>query len=136
MIQPIVTDYTALTQPSIVATTADRAVIQDLKDTLSAHQDHCIGLAANMIGVHKRMLIVGVDATPFIMINPKYVAKQDPYPAEEGCLSLEGTRETTRYNRIIVSYLDEHFRKQRASFTGLTAQVIQHEMDHFEGRLI
>ncbi|MCR4797599.1 MAG: peptide deformylase, partial [Lachnospiraceae bacterium] len=132
----IVKDPLFLRQISVEATREDISVANDLKDTLMASEDRCIGLAANMIGVKKRILVAA--AGPFIltMLNPVIVRKEEPYEAEEGCLSLSGTRKCTRYKTIDVEYMDADLQKRRGTYTGLTAQTIQHEMDHFEGILI
>lgn len=136
MVQPIVHDTFFLRQKSEPATKADKQIITDLTDTLLAHADHCSGLAANMIGVKKRIIVYANGESPGIMINPVIVGKTGPYETEEGCLSLEGTRKTTRYRTIEVEYLDKKFRKQKKLFHDWTAQIIQHEMDHCEGILI
>ena len=136
MVKKIVKDPLFLRQISVEATREDISVANDLKDTLMASEDRCIGLAANMIGVKKRILVAA--AGPFIitMLNPVIVRKEEPYEAEEGCLSLSGTRKCTRYKTIEVEYMDTDLQKRRGTYTGLAAQTIQHEMDHFEGILI
>jgi len=136
MIKPIVRDTFFLSQPSAPATKADRQVITDLQDTLRANAAHCVGMAANMIGVHKLILVFSAGPAIVTMVNPHIVRKTDPYEAEEGCLSLLGTRRTTRYQTIEVDFLDRNFAPKRQTFSGFTAQIIQHEMDHFEGILI
>ena len=136
MVQPIVKDPFILSRKSDPATNRDQDVIRDLEDTLRAQQDHCIGMAANMIGQLKRIMIVSDGTAPLILVNPKILAKSDPYHTEEGCLSLEGVRPVTRYQKITVSFQDKKFRKQKKTFTGILAQAIQHEYDHMDGILI
>ncbi len=136
MIRPIVKDTAALSVKSQQATNKDIQVIRDLHDTLRANRERCVGMAANMIGVSKRIIIFSADAGDIVMVNPKIQAKQKPYETEEGCLSLQGTRQTTRYEMITVEYLDESFKKRRGRFEGFTAQIIQHECDHLEGIII
>ena len=105
-------------------------------DTLRANQDHCVGMAANMIGVKKRIIIVNMGIMNVVMYNPVIVKKDTPYETEEGCLSLTGVRKTTRYQNIEVEYYDSSWKKHRQSYSGWTAQIIQHECDHLEGRII
>lgn len=136
MIKPIVRDTFFLSQKSDEATKADLPIAQNLEDTLKANRDHCVGMAANMIGYRKRIIIVATGFADMIMINPVITGMAEPYEAEEGCLSLPGTRKTTRYNRITVDYLDKKFAKHTQSFAGQIAQIIQHECDHLEGILI
>jgi len=138
MIKNIVRDRFFLMQKSEKATAADLQVVRDLKDTLEANRDRCVGMAANMIGERKRIIIVydkDTDAD-LIMINPEIVRKLGPYETQEGCLSLDGVRDTTRYERIQIRYEDESFQTREKWYGGLTAQIIQHEMDHCEGTLI
>ena len=136
MIKNIVKDVLFLEQKSEPATKEDVEVINDLIDTLRANLDHCVGMAANMIGVKKRILVFSVGNIIVPMVNPVILKKEKPYEAEESCLSLEGFRKTTRYETIEVEYLDKNFKKQKQIFTGFTAQIIQHEVDHFEGIII
>jgi peptide deformylase len=136
MIKPIVKDTFFLSQKSEPSTEKDTDVIKDLQDTLAAHREGCVGMAANMIGYKKRTIIVSMGFMDLIMNNPVMLSKADEYEAEEGCLSLLGTRKTTRYKEIEVEYEDINFKKQRQKFTGFTAQIIQHEMDHLEGIII
>ena len=136
MVRAIVKDPLFLALKSEEATPADGQAVQDLLDTLRAHRDCCVGLAANMIGVRKRILVFGEGMLSAPMINPVIRGRWEPYEAEEGCLSLAGTRRTKRYRRIEVEYLDASFARRRGVFEGFTAQIIQHEMDHFEGILI
>lgn len=136
MIKAVVKDILFLEQKSELATKDDVEVINDLIDTLSANLDHCVGMAANMIGVKKRILVFSVGEMIIPMVNPVILKKEIPYEAEESCLSLEGFRKTTRYKKIEVEYLDRNFKKHKQVFTGFTAQIIQHEVDHFEGIII
>ena len=136
MIKPIVRDTFFLTQKSEKATKADLPVAQDLEDTLRANTNRCVGMAANMIGYRKCIIIVTIGLINVVMINPVITAKSEPYEIEEGCLSLSGTRKTTRYHNITVEYLDKKFEKHVQAFSGFTAQIIQHECDHLEGILI
>ena len=136
MIRNIVKDVLFLEQKSEPATKEDVEVINDLIDTLRANLDHCVGMAANMIGVKKRILVFSVGKIIVPMVNPVILKKEKPYEAEESCLSLEGFRKTTRYETIEVEYLDINFKKHKQIFTGFTAQIIQHEVDHFEGIII
>ncbi len=136
MIRPIVKDPLFLSIPSKKASKEDLYIVQDLKDTLMVHRDHCVGMAANMIGYSKRIIIASTGFADLILINPEIVKKSESYETEEGCLSLKGTRKTIRYNRITVVYQDESFHPKRKEFTGALAQIIQHECDHCEGILI
>lgn len=136
MIRQIIRDTFFLSQKSAPATAADLAVVMDLLDTVRAHADHCAGMAANMIGVHKRIIAFNAGPLAVAMINPVIVRREKPYEAEEGCLSLSGTRKTTRYALIEVEYLDQSFKPRRQVYEGWIAQVIQHEIDHCEGILI
>ena len=137
MIREIVRDPFFLSRKSEPATRQDRAVMQDLLDTIRANADHCVGMAANMIGVRKTILVAQIGDTYQLMVNPKIVDHSAQcYKAEEGCLSLAGQRKTNRYAVIVVEYLDRNFKHRRQTFRDFTAQIIQHEMDHFEGILI
>ncbi|MBR2303899.1 MAG: peptide deformylase [Ruminococcus sp.] len=136
MIKQIVKDTQFLGIKSEKATNKDRAVITDLKDTLRANRERCVGMAANMIGVSKRIIIFTEESGNTVMINPQIIKKQLPFETEEGCLSLTGERRTTRYMNITVEFLDESFRKQKRSYSGFTAQIIQHECDHLDGIII
>ena len=136
MIRNIVKDVSFLAQKSEIATKDDVGVVNDLIDTLNANLDNCVGMAANMIGVKKRILVFTVDSIIVPMINPIILKKEKPYEAEESCLSLIGFRKTIRYENIEVEYLDINFKKHKQAFTGFTAQIIQHEVDHFEGIII
>lgn len=125
-----------LGQKSADAVKEDIDTGRDLMDTLSVNRERCVGMAANMIGVKKRIIIVNMGITDVVMYNPVIVKKDTPYEAEEGCLSLDGVRKTTRYRNIEVEYLDSKWKKQRQKYTGWTAQIIQHEIDHCEGIII
>lgn len=136
MIKPIVRDIMFLGQRSEPAVRQDLAVGQDLMDTLNANRDRCVGMAANMIGVRKRIIIVSMGLFNVVMYNPVLLKKDTPYETEEGCLSLDGVRKTTRYQNIEVEYYDSSWKRQRQNYSGWTAQIIQHELDHLEGRII
>ena len=136
MIRPVVRDVFFLRQKSEPATREDLGVGRDLQDTLRANRDRCAGMAANMIGVKKRIIIVNAGFADVVMVNPVLLAKDTPYEAEEGCLSLDGTRKTTRWQNIEIEYTDASCKKRRQRFSGWIAQIIQHEMDHLEGILI
>ncbi len=136
MEKPIMKDMFFLSQRSEEATRQDLQVGQDLQDTLVANRERCVGMAANMIGVKKRIIIATVGFLNVVMYNPKIVKKDTPYETEEGCLSLEGVRKTTRYENIEVEYLDSRWQKHRQKYSGWTAQIIQHEIDHLSGIII
>ena len=136
MIKPIVRDTFFLRQRSEEAAKQDQSVGRDLMDTLAANQDRCVGMAANMIGVKKRIIIVNIGFMNVVMYNPVIVSKDTPYETEEGCLSLTGVRKTIRYRNIVVEFLDSSWKKQRQAFSGWTAQIIQHEVDHLNGVII
>lgn len=136
MIRPIVKDVLFLGQKSELATREDAPVIEDLVDTLRANLDRCVGMAANMIGVKKRILVFSLGEIIVLMVNPVILKRDGIYDTEESCLSLTGFRKTKRYKTIEVEYLDRNFKKQKQVFTGFTAQIIQHELDHFEGIII
>ena len=136
MIQPIMKDPIFLAQKSAPATKEDLQVAQDLLDTLTAHQDGCVGMAANMIGASKRIIAFDNEGKYMVMFNPEIVKRSEPYEAEEGCLSLPGTRKARRYRSIKVKYQNEQFQTRLKTFTGWTAQIIQHEIDQCSGVLI
>ena len=136
MIKPITKDIFFLSQKSAPATLSDAGVIVDLLDTLRANSAHCVGLAANMIGVKKRIIVVSLGFANLAMVNPQIVRKDTPYETEEGCLSLDGVRKTKRYKTIKVKYQNEAFQTRIKTYTGWTAQIIQHELDHLEGIII
>lgn len=136
MVKSVVKDPLFLAQKSEPATEADKQVITDLLDTLRANLDHCVGMAANMIGVKKNIIVVAAGPFQFAMINAIITKKKGAFQTEEGCLSLEGVRPCTRYKEIEVDYLDQNFKKQHGTFAGWTAQIIQHELDHVAGIVI
>ncbi len=137
MIRPIVTKRFFLRQPSTEATQADLGVAQDLADTLEAHRNGCVGMAANMIGQRKRIIaVIDEQGSVLVMLNPKLEEATGPYETEEGCLSLEGLRTTQRYARVTVSWQDRQFESHKGRFSGRVAQAIQHELDHCDGILI
>ena len=125
-----------LAQKSAPATKEDLQVAQDLLDTLTAYKDGCVGMAANMIGVSKRIIAFDNEGKYMVMFNPEIVKRSEPYEAEEGCLSLPGTRKTKRYRSIKVRYQNGQLQTRFKTFTGWTAQIIQHEIDHCNGVLI
>ena len=132
----IVKDPILLAQRSEAATADDLETAQDLLDTLSAHRDGCVGMAANMIGVCKRIIVFDNEGAYMTMFNPEIVKSSQPYEAEEGCLSLTGTRKARRYRTIKVRYQNEAMQERFKTFTGWTAQIVQHEIDHCNGILI
>lgn len=137
MIKSIVRDVIFLQKKSEPATKADVSIVgTDLIDTLKAHKELCVGMAANMIGVNKRVIIARIGPFPMVMYNPVILHREGAYEAEEGCLSLEGTRKATRYQMIEVEYYDRNWKQQRKTFSGYLAQIIQHEVDHLEGIII
>ena len=136
MVKTIVKDPLFLALKSEPATEADRQVVTDLLDTLRANLEHCVGMAANMIGVRKRIIVVAAGPFLFAMINPVITKKTGAFQTKESCLSLEGERPCTRYREIEVDYLDQNFKKQHGKYSGWTAQIIQHEVDHCDGIVI
>ena len=136
MIRPICRDIFLLGQKSVPATEADLPVAQDLLDTLKAHETECVGMAANMIGVGKRIIVIDSGMINMAMLNLVITRKSGKFTTEEGCLSLDGVRETTRYRDIEVTYQDMNMKNQKRKFTGWTAQIIQHECDHLDGIII
>ena len=118
------------------ATADDLATAQDLLDTLIAHKDGCVGMAANMIGVCKRIIAFDNEGTYMVMFNPVIIRQSGPYEAQEGCLSLTGVRKTKRFQTVKVQWQNEQFQTRLKTFTGWTAEIIQHEIDHCEGILI
>ena len=129
-------DLFFLRQKAEKATKGDFPVAIDLLDTLKAHEDGCVGMAANMIGVNKAIIAVNMGFMNVAMFNPKIVKRSGKYETEEGCLSLDGVRPCTRYKEIEVDYLDQNFKKKHGKYTGWTAQIIQHEVDHCNGVVI
>lgn len=136
MVKEVVRDIFFLGQKSESAGEEDAHVIKDLTDTLIANAEGCVGMAANMIGVKKRIIAVNTGLGILVMINPEIISKDTPYEAEEGCLSLMGVRSTTRYENITVKYLDRNFKPQTGKYKGWIAQIIQHEIDHCNGIII
>ena len=136
MVRPIMKDRFFLSQKSVPATPEDVPVAQDLLDTLAAHRDGCVGMAANMIGVSKRIIVFTDEGNDMVMFNPEVVRASEPYETEEGCLSLEGIRPATRYRKITVRYQNAAFQSKQRTFRDWTAQIIQHEIDHCNGILI
>ena len=136
MIREICRDETFLAQKAAPATADDLAMAQDLLDTLTAHKDGCVGMAANMIGVCKRIIAFDNEGTYMVMFNPVIVRQSGPYEAQEGCLSLSGVRKTKRFQTIKVQWQNEQFQTRLKTFTGWTAEIIQHAMDHCKGILI
>ena len=136
MIREIMKDTVFLSQPSTPATEEDLPIADDLLETLIAHKDGCVGMAANMIGVNKRIIAFENEGSYAIMFNPKIIRFSEPFEAEEGCLSLPGIRKIRRWKNIKVQYQNEKFQTRFKTFTGWTAQIIQHEIDHCNGILI
>ena len=136
MEKKIVRDVLFLSQVSKPASQEDLYLTKDLQDTLLANRETCVGLAANMIGVQKRVIIFNLGLVPIVMFNPVLLSYKEPYETEEGCLSLTGVRPTTRYETITVSYRDSKWQEQTITLTGFPAQICQHELDHLEGRII
>ncbi|MDO4189725.1 MAG: peptide deformylase [Lachnospiraceae bacterium] len=136
MVKAVIRDPVFLAGKSESATEADKQVITDLLDTLRANLDHCVGMAANMIGVRKNIIVVAAGPFQFAMVNATITKKTGAFQTEEGCLSLDGVRPCTRYREIEVDYLDQNFKKQHGKYTGWTAQIIQHELDHVAGIVI
>ena len=136
MNKPIVRDIFFLGRRSEPATKADLTIGSDLRDTLAANSDRCVGMAANMIGVAKRVIIVNTGFMDIVMFNPVIVKRSGPYETEEGCLSLSGSRKTTRYSDIEVEYTDSDWKKRKIKLAGRSAQICQHEMDHLDGIII
>jgi peptide deformylase len=136
MVREIMKDTAFLSQKAEPATPEDISVAQDLLETLEAHKDGCVGMAANMIGVNKRIIVFDNEGKYMVMFNPEIIKRSGPYEAREGCLSLPGTRTVKRWKSIKVQYQTETFQTRFKTFTGWTAQIIQHEIDHCEGVLI
>ena len=138
MIRPIMKDPIFLGRPSEPAKNCpeDLQTAQDLLETLEAHREGCVGMAANMIGVAKRIIAFDNEGSYMVMFNPVILKSSGPYEAEEGCLSLPGARKAKRWQSIKVQYQNERFQLRLKTFTGWTAQIIQHEIDHCNGILI
>lgn len=136
MVKQIVRDVFFLGQKSEPATKDDLQVGRDLQDTLNANRDRCVGMAANMIGVKKNIIIVNMGAVDIVMFNPALVWRRGLYETQEGCLSLDGVRKTNRYKEIEVEYFDFNWKKQRMKLKDWSAQIVQHELDHLSGKVI
>ncbi|WP_303804580.1 peptide deformylase [Ruminococcus flavefaciens] len=137
MVKDIVKDESVLSIKSEPATKADMQAVRDLLDTVKANEERCVGMAANMIGVHKTILVALIGDEYIAMINPKIVDKsKETYDTEEGCLSLSGVRPVTRHRIITVEYMDKKFKRRRDIFRDFEAEIIQHEIDHFSGIII
>lgn len=136
MEKPICKDPIFLSRKALPADPSDASLGQDLLDTLYIHREHCVGMAANMIGQAKRIIVVDDGGKTLLMFNPELLKAAGEYEAEEGCLSLPGTRKTKRFQSIQIRYQNEKFEPRIKTFRGFTAQIIQHEMDHLEGKLI
>ena len=136
MIRPIEKDPFFLGRKSRPATAEDLPIVRDLLDTLTAHREGCVGMAANMIGQAVRIIAFDNEGSCMAMLNPEIIKYSEPYEAEEGCLSLPGVRKTKRYRSIKVRYQNEQMQTRLKTFTGWTAQIIQHEIDHCNGILI
>ena len=136
MVREIMKDVIFLAQKSAPASAADLPIAQDLLDTLAFHKDGCVGMAANMIGVSKRIIAFDNEGEYMLMFNPEIIKKSGAYDTEEGCLSLTGVRPCKRWKNIKVQYQNEKFQTRLKTFTGWTAQIIQHEIDHLEGIII
>ncbi len=136
MVREIMRDPIFLGQKSRPATAEDLSVAQDLLDTLAAHRDGCVGMAANMIGQLVRIIVFDNEGHDMVMLNPEIVKKEGPYETEEGCLSLTGTRKTRRWHTIKLRWQNEQLQTRIRTFTGWTAEIIQHELDHCDGVVI
>ena len=136
MLREIVKDEEFLSKKSEPANIEDMQIAQDLLDTLEANKDRCVGMAANMIGELKNIIVFYDNGSPVIMFNAKIIESSGKYLAEEGCLSLEGTRKITRFEHIKVRYKDKEFKSQIRSYSGFTAEIIQHELNHVAGKII
>ena len=130
------TSRSFLRTPSEAAGPGDEQVIEDLVDTLEANRSRCVGMAANMIGVRRRIIIFDDNGTPTVMLNPVILRRTEPYTAEEGCLSLTGKRTAKRWRSIKVQWQNERLQTRVRTFTGWTAQIIQHGIDHCKGKLV
>lgn len=136
MVREIMKDKVFLAETSEKATAEDTEIARDLLETLEAHKAGCVGMAANMIGVRKRIIAFDNEGSYMVMFNPEIVKKSGAYETEEGCLSLTGTRKTRRWQSIKVQYQNEKMQIRLKTFTGWTAQIIQHEIDHCNGIII
>ncbi len=137
MVKEIIRDVIFLSRPGKTATAQDAAAADDLLDTIRANETRCVGMAANMIGVDRRIIVFADGKGGYaVMFNPRIIRRSGPYTAEEGCLSLEGTRAAKRWRSIKVEWQDRELRTRVKTFEGFTAQIIQHEIDHCDGVLI
>ena len=136
MVKEIVRDIDFLSQKSQPAAIEDINIANDMLDTLEANKERCVGMAANMIGELKNIIVFDNNGIMTVMFNPQIIDQKDRYSAEEGCLSLDGTRKTTRYRNIKVKFKDMEFKTQIRSYSGFTAEIIQHEIDHLKGKII
>lgn len=136
MIKPIVKDVQQLKQKSVPATKADLSLGKDLMDTLAANQERCVGMAANMIGVNKRVIIAQLGPLPVVMFNPEITSRTQPYQTNEGCLSLTGQRPAKRFKKITVQFYNQHWQPQELTLTDFAAEIVQHEIDHCNGVII
>lgn len=136
MIREIIRDEAIFALPAEQAGAEDVSVADDLLDTLRAHRDGCVGMAANMIGVNKRIIVFDDNGTLSEMFNPVILSGKELYEAEEGCHSLEGARKTKRYKKIRVQWQNRLMQTRIKNFSGFTAEIIQHEIDHCEGIII
>ena len=136
MVREIVHDPFFLAQPSTLATEADLPIAADLIDTLKANMDRCVGMAANMIGKKKRIIVMAKGPIAVVMINPVILSASGEYETEEGCLSLEGVRKTKRYRSIRLKWQDMQMKEHVGTLDGFQAQIVQHEIDHCDGKLI
>ncbi|MBC8744506.1 peptide deformylase [Lactobacillus sp. Marseille-P7033] len=136
MIKPIIKDQQLLAKKSLPTTKADLSLVNDLTDTLNAHQAECVGMAANMIGVNKNAIIARIGPFNIVMFNPQITAKSQPYQTTEGCLSLSGTRPTKRYKQITVQFKNRNWEEQTLKLTDFAAEIVQHEIDHCNGIII
>ncbi|MBB1063703.1 peptide deformylase [Limosilactobacillus fastidiosus] len=136
MIKPINYDQSFLQQQAIPATKQDLNIGIDLQDTLKTHQNECIGMAANMIGINKAVIIATLGPFNVVMYNPQITQKRIPYQTEEGCLSLQGKKPVTRYRQIKVTFYNQEWQLQSLQLSDLPAEIVQHEVDHLNGILI
>ena len=136
MVKNVVKDIIFLSKKATKATKEDLYIVNDLKDTLNANKDNCIGMAANMIGYNKSIICVSLGMFQLPMINPVIISKKGMYKTKEGCLSLLGERECERFSEIEVEYYDVNFKKKIGKYQGLIAEIIQHEIDHTNGIII
>ncbi|MBB1080111.1 peptide deformylase [Limosilactobacillus sp. STM2_1] len=136
MIKSIIKDQQLLAKKATPATKADLSIAPDLIDTLNAHQAECVGMAANMIGITKNIIIARIGTLNIVMFNPQIIAKSCPYQTVEGCLSLQGKRPTKRYKKITVKFFNQAWQEQTISLTDFAAEIVQHEIDHCNGIII